>query len=187
LIDDVSLIELNLPAFAGRDTSIFVGDSVYLGRESDVGIDEACVWYKLTSSTTNVTIDTIAGFWIKPSITSTYVLRQEICGLVKWDTVTIYMDAVGIEKLKILNEELKIYPVPAKDFVELNVNNKALLREFTMLNIFNNIGQSIREEEVNFKENTIKILTHDLPEGIYFITIRNAMNEKVTKKLLIAK
>src|SRR5690606_33931533 len=47
LIDYVSIIESDLPAFAGRDTFCFAGDSVFIGREPDVGIDEACVWYKL--------------------------------------------------------------------------------------------------------------------------------------------
>jgi hypothetical protein len=79
LIDYVSLIELDLPAFAGHDTVVFAGDSVFLGREPDVGIDEACTWFKLPGTTP---IDTIAGFWIKPNETSTYVVRQEICGLV---------------------------------------------------------------------------------------------------------
>src|SRR5690606_40769166 len=47
LIDDVSCIEVNLPAYAGRDTTILIGDSVYIGREKDFAIDTGCVWYKL--------------------------------------------------------------------------------------------------------------------------------------------
>jgi len=42
-IDDVSLIELDLPAFAGNDTSCIPGTTIYIGRQRDVGIDEACM------------------------------------------------------------------------------------------------------------------------------------------------
>src|SRR5690606_19202302 len=95
-IDDVSCIELNLPAFAGPDTTFIPGDSLFLGREPDVGIDEACIWYKMPGTTP---IDTVAGFWIKPTEACTYVVRQEICGLVKWDTVRITLNTVGIKSL----------------------------------------------------------------------------------------
>src|SRR6218665_534022 len=45
-IDDVSLIEMDLPAFAGRDTFFIPGTTVFIGREPDVGLDEHCMWYK---------------------------------------------------------------------------------------------------------------------------------------------
>jgi hypothetical protein len=188
-IDDVSLIELNLPAFAGRDTAIVPGDSIYLGRESDIGIDDDCMWYKLPTVITPTTpaIDTIAGFWIKPITTVTYVVRQEICGLVKWDTVTIYMNPVGLEKLKMITEELKIYPVPAHDFLELRISNEDLIREFEKFYIYNNLGQLLREEEIQFKDKKITVKTNDLAEGVYFIQLKSDNTGIVSKKFVISR
>jgi hypothetical protein len=187
LIDDVSLIESNLPAFAGVDTSIFWGDSVYLGRESDIGIDEACVWYKLMSPTASVVIDTIAGIWVKPIVTTTYILRQEICGSIKWDTVTIYVDAVGIEKLKIINEELKLFPVPAKDELKLSIQKTELIKDFNLISIFNNVGLLIREEELKFENGSLKIKTEDLPNGVYSLQLKSSSNETVSKRFVISR
>ncbi|WP_317896837.1 T9SS type A sorting domain-containing protein [Aurantibacillus circumpalustris] len=182
-LDDVSCVELNLPAFAGRDTAVFAGDSVFLGRTTDVGIDEACVWHQMTSPTSSITLDTIAGFWVKPVVTSTYVVRQEICGMVKLDTVTIYMDVVGIEKLKLLSEELKIYPVPAQDFIQLKISNINLLKEFNLISIYNTFGALMREEEVVFENKTLILKTNDLENGVYFLnlTLRQAQGEKSSK------
>ncbi|MCC6373178.1 MAG: hypothetical protein IT236_19395, partial [Bacteroidia bacterium] len=45
-IDHVSCIDVDLPAFAGTDKHIIPGETLYLGRARDVGIDEACMWYK---------------------------------------------------------------------------------------------------------------------------------------------
>jgi hypothetical protein len=88
LIDDVSVIATNLPAYAGPDHALIPGDSAFIGREPDVGIDEACMWYKLPND--SVPIDTVAGLWVKPVGTATYVVRQQLnCGGVKWDTVVV--------------------------------------------------------------------------------------------------
>jgi len=34
-----------------------------------------------------------AGMYVKPAVTTTYVVRQEICGVVKWDTVVVFQSA----------------------------------------------------------------------------------------------
>ena len=182
-IDDVSLIELNLPAFAGRDTSVIPGDSIFLGRQPDIGIDEACMWYKLPTVITPTTaaIDTIAGFWIKPVTSCTYVVRQEICGLVKWDTVRVDMNPVGLEKLKMIKEELKIYPVPADDYMELRIANEEWLKEFTSLTIYNHLGVVIREEEIRFGNKNTKIEVVNLPAGVYSLHLKSNRSGTVSK------
>ncbi len=183
-IDDVSLIELDLPAYAGGDTVIFAGDSVFLGRKPDIGINDDCTWYKLPGTSP---IDTIAGFWIKPTQTCTYVVRQEICGLVKWDTIRIYMDAVGIEKLKLLTEEIKIYPVPANEMLELKIINEELFRDFKLIVIYNNLGQVVREEQVSFKNKTMTLKTGDLPNGVYSLQLRSKGSETTSRRFVIAR
>ena len=186
-IDDVSLIEMDLPAFAGRDTFFIPGTPVFIGREPDVGLDEHCMWYKWPNMTT--AIDTVAGLWVTPVGTTTYLVRQQLwCSGVKWDTVVVHESAVGIRNsfFDSAQDDLKLYPVPAKDYVEVLVSDKftqGICRAF----IYNALGQLIREEELLFKERRAVFQTGDLPNGAYLITISNSSYESSTKKLLIAK
>lgn len=185
-IDDVSLIEMDLPAYAGPDRSLIPGDSVFIGREPDVEIDESCIWYKMTSPTTTVTLDTIAGMWVKPAVTTTYVVRQQLwCSGVKWDTVVIFQDAVGFDKLEVISKKLKVIPVPAHDYFELQIDNDDLLADFKTLSIFNTLGELLREEEIEFKESP-KINASDLPNGAYFLSISDRKNG-IIKKLIVAR
>jgi hypothetical protein len=184
-IDDVSCIPIDLPAFAGEDTSCAPGTSKYLGRQRDVGIDEDCMWYKLPNVTT--AIDTAAGIWVKPVVTTTYVVRQEICGYVKWDTVVVFMNLVGLEKLKILNEELQIYPVPARDFIELKISNRSLFEGFNSIALYNNLGQLIKEEEISCKEEKLIITTNDFNPGIYVLKIKSKTYGTVSKRFVISR
>src|SRR5690606_13010817 len=124
-IDDVSCIPIDLEAYAGRDTTIFLNDSVYIGREPDFAIDTGCVWYKLPSTTA---IDTISGMWVKPPIgTHTYVVRQELeCSSLKWDTVIVNVKEkiidttdISVNELRIENEKLRIYPNPTSGMLNV--------------------------------------------------------------------
>ena len=186
LIDDVSLIELNIPAYAGRDTVIFAGDSVFLGSKPDVGIDEVCQWYKLPLVITPTTpaIDTVAGFWVKPTATSTYVVRQEICGLVKWDTVVVYMDAVGIEKFNLIKNDLKLFPNPAQDILQVQFTVD-VENEFKTISIYNKLGQLLREEDLIFKNKTASIKTDDLRNGVYVLKLHSMSLQTVSRRFII--
>jgi len=188
-IDDVSLIELDLPAFAGKDTSCIPGTSVYLGRQRDVGIDEACKWYKLPVIITPTTpaIAQAAGLWVSPTETSTYVVRQDICGVIKFDTAVVFKDGVGLEKLKLLKEELKIYPVPASEKCVLSVENDNLIQGFNRLVVFNSLGQIVLNKEVIFKQGLAELETGFLAGGSYTIELSNGTNERIVKKLLITE
>lgn len=184
LYDNVSVIDIDLPAFAGRDTFFIPGDSVYLGRLSDVGIDEDCIWYKLPNTTT--AIDTVAGLWVKPVTTTTYVVKQDICGNIKWDTVVLYQSAIGVNELDLLSNNLKIYPQPASNEVNIQLNLQ-MDEPFNKYKLYNNLGQLVREEELVFKNYIASIRVEDLEDGVYFISISNLQNETITKKLVIAK
>ncbi|WP_317899605.1 T9SS type A sorting domain-containing protein [Aurantibacillus circumpalustris] len=188
-VDDVSCIDVDLPAFAGNDVAVIPGDSVYLGRESDVGIDESCMWYKLPTVITPTTpaIDTIAGFWVKPVISCTYVVRQEICGHVKWDTVRIAMNPVGLVQLSVVEGALEVFPNPAQDFIELKISNINLLKEFNSISIYNNLGQLMREEEVVFENKTLILNTNDLENGVYFLNLKSNNLGTVSKRFVISR
>ncbi|WP_317899104.1 T9SS type A sorting domain-containing protein [Aurantibacillus circumpalustris] len=189
-IDDVSLIEFDLPAFAGRDTIVFPGNSVFLGREPDIGIDEACIWYKLPDMVNP--IDTVAGFWINPTATATYVVKQQLwCNNTpKWDTVVVETSIyVGLNKvrLSVVEGALELYPNPAQDFLELKTSNPNLLKEFNSISIYNTLGALIRKEEVVFENKTFILKTNDLENGVYFLTLKSNNLGTVSKRFVISR
>ncbi len=191
LVDDVSCIDVDLPAFAGPDLSIAPGDSAFIGRQPDVGIDEACRWYKLPASITPTTpaLDTVAGLYVKPVVTSTYVVRQQLwCSGVKWDTVVVYMNLTGVEKRNALNDELKIWPVPATDKLHLQVKGAGLWTLGFELEIRNALGQVIkRVENVSLNGSGIEIETAGLPEGVYTLLLKSGSSETVSRRFILSR
>jgi len=84
-VDDVSVIESDLPAYAGRDTVLCTGDSIFIGRPPEIGLE--CLWFN--TSTGSVQIASGGGLWVKPATTQTYIVQQDICGLIKTDTIKV--------------------------------------------------------------------------------------------------
>ena len=182
-IDNISCIPINLPAFAGGDIWGIPTTTVYLGRQQDVGIDEACMWYKLPNTTT--AIDTAAGTTITVATTTqTYMVKQDICGIIKYDTVIVYASATGFsEREKILNS-FNIFPNPANNELTISCGIPAKIT-INHIIICNSIGQSIREEEIDFKNNKVSIKVDDLPNGLYILTL--TQNNNNTQPLTISK
>ena len=93
-IDDVSVIPLDsmqLKADAGKDTTIVMGDSVWIGSRL-CGLQNV-VWYDAY----NNVIDTGApGLWVKPTTNTFYVIEQNVCGQYSRDTVSINVQALPV-------------------------------------------------------------------------------------------
>lgn len=181
-IDHVSCIDINLPAFAGHDTTCIPGTSVYIGRQRDVGIDEACMWYKLpiTITPTTVAIDTAAGIWVSPTQTSTYVVRQEICGNVKWNTVIVYNDGLGLFPVSSsVVESIHIFPNPTKNKINFSFDQK--LNSVFDLSIINLLGETLFYKSAFKLEDELDIAF--LPPGLYHLKIENKQSKKVFKLL----
>jgi hypothetical protein len=183
-IDNVSCIDIDLPAYAGPDLWCIPGDSVFIGRQPDVGIDEACMWYKLPNTTT--AIDTVAGLWVKPVTTTTYIVKQEICAGIKYDTIVVHQSATGIGELDALINNLKLYPQPASSSLKLQFKVD-LSSTFSSYSILNNLGQVIREDDVQFKNNATEINTSDLPNGVYTISLFRKRGFKLSKRFVVAR
>jgi hypothetical protein len=102
--DDVAVYNLDsfcLKADAGKDTAITLGDSVFIGSYTN-GIDSL----KWQIQNTNIPIDSIRpGFWVHPTVTTSYVLQQVVNGCFSADTVVVN---VGTVPLTIMNYELRI-------------------------------------------------------------------------------
>ena len=185
LLDDVSCIPLDLPAYAAPGPNIWAipGNTIYLGRPQDVGIDEACQWFKLPNTTS--VIATAAGITLTVStITSTYMVKQDICGVIKYDTVVVYASGVGLNEAEYIKNSINVYPNPANDVLNVSFNSD-LAKQFTTIIIYNNLGQVIREEEINSKE--ISIDTKDFMAGVYFFNLISHTLGTVSKRLVIAR
>ena len=66
------------------------------------------------------------------------------------------------------NNIFTVYPNPADDILHISVNLD-LEKEFTKIEILNNLGQIIREEEILFKNKNVSVKTNELPNGFYFL------------------
>jgi hypothetical protein len=177
--DDVSLVDMDLPAFAGRDTNIASGDSIYIGREPDVGIDYACQWYKLPND--SVAIDTIAGLWVKPTIKTTYIVRQQLwCGGVRWDTVTVHLNSVGIGESQI--RKVRIFPNPCQGL--LRISGLSEIYDH-VISVADATGRTLRTENLASSTSSYP-MTLDLPAGIYFLSVRGREGV-IVQKILVEK
>ena len=108
LVDDVSVIPLDsiqLKADAGKDTTIALNDSVFIGSLTN-GLTNI-KWYNAAGQV----IDTARpGFYVKPTANTFYVLEQTVCGYNSRDTITVTVNPLP---LKLLN--FTVYAINQKE------------------------------------------------------------------------
>lgn len=184
LYDDVSVIDIDLPAFAGYDYYQAPGDSAFIGRTPDVGINEACTWFQLPNMA--VPIATVAGLYVKPSVTATYVVRQEICGIVKWDTVVVFQSGVGLKDQGSMMNDLKLYPMPAQDELVVQWNSELPEKEFTKAEVLNSLGQLCLQRDLDYENRQAGIPVRILPSGLYTLRLKGS-NSYLNKRFLIER
>lgn len=118
---------------------------------------------------------TIANPMATPSQTTTYhVTVSDGESEVKGDvTVSVTLNAIEYE-----NDEVKIYPNPAKDviFVEYNADIKS-----AKVGIYNELGQECHIPITQEGSNRVQIKVSALPEGIYVIRIAGADRDVVRR------
>jgi len=192
LYDDVSVIDIDLPAYAGPDIWGIPFNTVYLGRSQDVGIDEACIWYKLPNTTT--AIDTAAGITITVATTTqTYMVKQDICGNIKYDTVIVYSSAVGLSEQETILNNISLFPNPANDELNILFNAQTNI-DINQVLVYNSIGQLVREEEIIIKNKSAIINTKELQNGVYLLKLLDTASParsdrlgSVSKRFVIAR
>jgi len=180
-IDDVSVIPTNFLAYAGNDTLIQPGDSVFIGRQPEIGLDEDCIWF-----VNGVPIDTVAGMWVKPDSTTTYIVQQTICGNVKWDTITVSVYGTGIDG-RFNEAAFKVYPNPTTGDIGIKTDNE--LNGLDVVLYINDIlGNIIIQESLII--NDITKLSTNLHNGTYILTIvlqGNDDNKTYKAKIIVIK
>jgi hypothetical protein len=170
-IDDVSVIDISTLADAGEDVTITAGDSIYLGRPSEIGLDEACIWFL-----DGVPIDTVAGIMVAPDSTTTYILQQSICGNVQYDTVTVTVDtSTATAFTHFPKQEIKVFPNPTNG--ELFFSSGAA----TEIIIFSIDGRLLHREESPGSNGKQKI-EFLYEKGLYIVLLKTEdglLREKV--------
>ncbi len=186
-IDDVSCIPTDLPAYAGADIWGIPSTTVYIGRQRDVGIDEACTWYNMSNTVTPIA--NAAGLTLTVALsTQTYLVKQDICGIIKYDTVVVFASGLGNAELQYFKDQVKVYPQPAKDKVTIELVANDIADNYTFVVLYNALGQAIRKEELEFTKNTIKqVDISDLPSGYYTLRLHTTKGYVINEVLVIGR
>jgi hypothetical protein len=174
LIDDVSVIDCSTFPFAGNDTTISLGDSVYLGRNYEpIHIYN---WFK-----NGFLIDTNIGFWAKPTQPTQYVLEQKLCGTLKYDTVFVNVSGnVGLAPPTKAEGAFKLVPNPNNG--SFSIHYKLGNLSSANLNIFDNFGSIVYNTNITKEITAIDISS--FAKGIYtlqMITNNGIYYEKLVK------
>ena len=166
LVDDVSVIESDLPADAGPDRHIGKDDSTYIGRPKEVGLE--CSWSVLGSPTI---VGKGAGIWVKPTTTTSYVITQTLCGQVKEDTVRVEVWGVGIASLKGQMQEYSIAPNPNEGAIHLqqavNDDRPCLIEAYEVT------GKRVFTSRSSFIDGRMGLNLSDLAAGLYYLVVRD--------------
>ena len=166
MIDDVSVIDCSNVPFAGDDTLIHPGDSVFLG------VNEALVPYTWYVRGDTIPFDTGAGVWVHPTVTTTYIVENGICGggeVKKYDTVVVrvWPDTSSL----MVNGELsavhvRVYPSPA--FNTLTVEHA---KGCTAI-IYDVVGGKVLSTPLTTDRATLDV--SPLKTGVYMVEITDA-------------
>ncbi|MCA6438089.1 MAG: T9SS type A sorting domain-containing protein, partial [Bacteroidetes bacterium] len=126
----------------------------------------------------------------------TYIVKQDICGNIKYDTVAVYASAVGMVSLSGVEDwGVNVYPNPAKDLLYVEVSHASTPLSVTSetsttclggrqaLSVTNALGQLIIEEEL--VQNKKEIDISKLPNGVYFLKVKNKNGIEINRKFII--
>ncbi len=178
-VDDVSVIDFNLPVYAGSDKNITLGDSAFIGRPPEIGLE--CTW-----ATGTTTIGTGGGLWVKPTTTGTfsYVVTQNICGNITTDTVNVNISS-GISENIAFAQSISVYPQPAKDLVNISLSN--YYEPTVEVKVIDVTGHLVSSVELAVRNGKAQLETNEFSNGVYVLQITNSRQQTVSKRLVIAK
>ena len=171
LVDDVSVIQSDTKANAGPARHIAKGDSTFLGLNETI---PDCMWYH-----NGQLIDSGAGIWVKPTVTTTYVLEQTLCGLVTRDSVEVDVWKVGITNVSGGEQRYELFPNPSNGSMELH----QWVEDNKPVNVIvrSAVGEVIYKGTVQFSNSKAALNLAGLSPGIYLLTLENAIGKQVLK------
>lgn len=180
LIDDVSVIPIDLNADAGKDSHAEPGKPVQIGRVGDTtaqGLD--CKWYYKGALIDSGAVISVKGTAIVGTI-DTYVVVQTICGLVKTDTVRVTTVPVGMKDFA-AEQTFNIFPNPSNGNLTITT---ASFRETAQCKIYGFLGQIINQQVISFSNNVAKLNLH-LTRGTYVVELTYNDRSISRKRIII--
>jgi len=125
---------------------------------------------------------------VSPSITTNYsVTGIDSTGCINKSVLSVSVNAcVGFKKLIPQNFELNIFPNPANDILQIQINSFEE-DDIRKVFIYDRTGRLIREEEIIFDNNIAKIKIQDLLNGIYILKMSAIYPDKKDLQATIYK
>jgi len=178
LIDDVSVLESDLVANAGHDTTIAYGDSVYIGTKEQ-GLP--CTWYKAGSS---IAVGYSGGIWVKPDTTTKYIVEMDLCGNVTYDAVTVYVMPEGLSNIKQNgSQQYSLFPNPSNGNIILQ---QAIADELPVkAEIFNGVGLNINKDNLHFTGGVGQLHMINVTQGLYLIHLVDSKEREFIIKFVV--
>lgn len=174
-IDDVSVIESDLPAFAGNDTALKSGDSLFIGRPREIGLE--CVWYDMQGNI----IGDGAGMWVYPQQTVSYIVEQNLCGNITRDTITIGMNVGIVPQNELKN--VRIFPNPTENSFSLSLPS-AVVQEIKV-QLSDMRGKIVYEKTLLMQNESVEI-SPNVAQGVYSLHLYEARTgESAVKQLVV--
>ena len=172
-IDDVSVIPLDSmlqKADAGRDTTITVGDSAFIGSYTN-GID-TIQWLQNGAT---IIDSTKPGFWVYPTKNTYYVLTQTVNGYTSSDTVNVTVNPLPLQFISYFVNETKGHFVENKWTTanEINVHHYNIEKSNDGVK-FNSIG-TIKAQ--NKQANQYEFVDKNVSEGINYYRVVGMDND----------
>ena len=173
LFDDVSVIASDAVAYGGADTAIRPSDTAHIGAIMN-GDGMPCWWYVLGSSTA---IDSGGTINVHPSVTTTYVVKMDLCGNITYDTVKVVVWPSLIMNYELGMMNVRIYPNPATN--EVSIDGAA----GCVVVFYDVTGSEVLKSECGERRAMINI--EALANGIYFVEVVDRVTrERVVRKIL---
>ncbi len=179
LIDDVSVIPLDsivggISVHAGPDQTVYIGDTVFIGEKIT---NLPANWFKLDG--TPVASNT-AGLYVSPDETTTYVVTMTLNGFYSTDTVTVFVEGLGLEENSF--GEWTIAPNPNKG--TFSVQLKQALTDLLDVFVLDNQGRKVAQESVPAFSKSCTLLTVLAP-GVYFLQLSSGNNCSERKQVVV--
>lgn len=115
---------------------------------------------------------------------SSFSLNTYTCANISLPSYTC-ADA-GIDEINANINNINISPNPVQDEMMVNTKTVAIDGRCT-IKIYTALGQLVREEEVELNNTVIKITTKQLSNGIYIFSVKDKLNNTVSKKFVVAR
>ncbi len=87
------------------------------------------------------------------------------------------------QKENIKTNEVKIYPIPATRFFNVELPSNFVNPEISVTDI---VGKKIISID-HIRQNKVKVLTDEVDEGVYFVTVSSNSQKVFTKKIVVDK